>query len=134
MSDLTDLLNRHRPDWMDFANCMGVDADLFFPSPGESHADANAVCNACQVKTQCLQYALDNGEKFGIWGGASEKWRRKVRRGEAPPGKPGRQPSPCGSEAAYRRHHRNREPACDICIEARAEARRVRIAKLEKTA
>ncbi|MCB1258049.1 MAG: WhiB family transcriptional regulator [Microthrixaceae bacterium] len=62
------------------ANCMGVDPDLFFPERGASTAEAKAVCEGCVVKDLCLESALANGEKFGIWGGTSERERRALRR------------------------------------------------------
>lgn len=66
--------------WMALANCAGVDPDLFFPERGESTASAKDVCRGCVVRTECLEYALINGEKFGIWGGLSERERRRIRR------------------------------------------------------
>jgi WhiB family transcriptional regulator, redox-sensing transcriptional regulator len=66
--------------WQDYANCRGADADLFFPERGASTRRAKAICKACEVKGKCLDYAIDNGEKFGIWGGLSERERRRVRR------------------------------------------------------
>jgi WhiB family redox-sensing transcriptional regulator len=62
---------------------MGVDPDLFFPERGASTREAKEVCKGCVVKTDCLEYALDNGEKFGIWGGMSERERRRLRRARA---------------------------------------------------
>jgi WhiB family redox-sensing transcriptional regulator len=53
---------------------------LFFPERGASTRKAKAICNACEVKAECLDYAIVNGEKFGIWGGMSERERRRVRR------------------------------------------------------
>lgn len=66
--------------WQDYANCRGADADLFFPERGASTRKAKAICRACEVRGECLDYALENGEKFGIWGGMSERERRRVRR------------------------------------------------------
>lgn len=66
--------------WQTEANCLGVDADLFFPERGASTKEAKAVCQGCEVKNDCLEYALKNGEKFGIWGGLSERERRRIRR------------------------------------------------------
>jgi WhiB family transcriptional regulator, redox-sensing transcriptional regulator len=62
------------------ANCTGVDPELFFPLRGESTAPAKAACRGCVVREECLEYALANGEKFGIWGGMSERERRRLRR------------------------------------------------------
>ncbi len=69
--------------WQSKANCMGVDPELFFPERGASTREAKEVCRGCVVKGDCLEYALANGEKFGIWGGLSERERRKVRRSRA---------------------------------------------------
>ena len=69
--------------WQDQANCLGVDPDLFFPERGASTREAKEVCKGCEVRGQCLEYALANGEKFGIWGGLSERERRRLRRQRA---------------------------------------------------
>ena len=69
--------------WQDQANCLGVDPDLFFPERGASTREAKEVCRGCEVRQQCLDYALANGEKFGIWGGLSERERRRLRRQRA---------------------------------------------------
>lgn len=69
--------------WQDFANCLGIDPDLFFPERGASTKDAKEVCRSCVVREDCLEYALVNGEKFGIWGGMSERERRRIRRQRA---------------------------------------------------
>jgi WhiB family redox-sensing transcriptional regulator len=69
--------------WQDYANCLGVDPDLFFPERGASTREAKEVCRGCVVRDDCLEYALRNGEKFGIWGGMSERERRRIRRQRA---------------------------------------------------
>ncbi len=71
------------PSWQRQANCMGVDPDLFFPERGASTREAKEVCRGCVVREDCLEYALENGEKFGIWGGMSERERRRIRRARA---------------------------------------------------
>jgi WhiB family redox-sensing transcriptional regulator len=68
------------PGWQQRANCMGVDPDLFFPERGSSTREAKEVCRGCVVRVDCLEFAIANGEKFGIWGGMSERERRRVRR------------------------------------------------------
>src|ERR1700740_477681 len=65
--------------WQDYANCLGVDPDLFFPERGASTKEAKEVCRGCVVREECLEYALANGEKFGIWGGMSEPERPRIR-------------------------------------------------------
>ncbi|CCM62526.1 Transcription factor WhiB (modular protein) [Candidatus Microthrix parvicella RN1] len=69
--------------WQLEANCLGVDPDLFFPERGASTKEAKAVCKGCVVREDCLEFALQNGEKFGIWGGLSERERRRIRRQRA---------------------------------------------------
>lgn len=66
--------------WQDYANCLGVDPELFFPERGASTREAKEVCRGCVVREECLEYALTHGEKFGIWGGLSERERRRLRR------------------------------------------------------
>ncbi len=70
------------PDWawQDEANCLGVDPNLFFPERGASTREAKEVCRGCVAREDCLEYALESGEKFGIWGGLSERERRRLRR------------------------------------------------------
>ena len=74
------LLQPAKQPWQRQANCMGVDPDLFFPERGASTREAKEVCRGCVVQEDCLEYALANGEKFGIWGGLSERERRRIRR------------------------------------------------------
>ena len=80
---LYDETETEEKSWQDFANCLGVDPDLFFPERGASTREAKEVCRGCIVREDCLEYALQNGEKFGIWGGMSERERRRIRRQRA---------------------------------------------------
>jgi WhiB family redox-sensing transcriptional regulator len=66
--------------WQRRANCMGVDPDLFFPERGASTREAKEVCRGCVAREECLEYAITHSEKFGIWGGLSERERRRIRR------------------------------------------------------
>jgi len=66
--------------WHDSASCRGADPDLFFPKRGASTRPAKDICLECPVQVKCLDHAVDPGEKFGIWGGTSEKERRKIRK------------------------------------------------------
>ncbi|HEX7100139.1 MAG TPA: WhiB family transcriptional regulator [Acidimicrobiia bacterium] len=79
-SKLIEALAIGELSWQDYANCRGADADLFFPERGASTRKAKAICAECQVRQECLEYAIQIGEKFGIWGGMSERERRKIRR------------------------------------------------------
>jgi WhiB family redox-sensing transcriptional regulator len=65
-------------DWRNFANCRGCDVDIFFPKLGEPTSKAKKICAACMVREQCLSEHLY--ERYGIWGGLSEKERRRVRK------------------------------------------------------
>lgn len=66
------------PAWYDEALCAQTDAELFFPEKGGSTALGKRVCAQCPVATQCLDYALACSERFGIWGGKSERERRAM--------------------------------------------------------
>lgn len=65
--------------WRLDASCEGLDSDLFFVERGASTIEARRVCAECRVMEECLVYALAKKEKFGIWGGLSERERRKIR-------------------------------------------------------
>lgn len=66
--------------WQADALCSQTDPEAFFPEKGGSTRDAKRICNQCEVKSECLEYALQNDERFGIWGGLSERERRKLKR------------------------------------------------------
>jgi WhiB family redox-sensing transcriptional regulator len=70
-------------DWQVSARCTEVDPEIFFPERGGSSKAARAVCGGCDVRLQCLEYALNNKEQFGIWGGTSERERRRLRKERA---------------------------------------------------
>ena len=83
LESVLDLVSTGDRSWQSRANCLGVDPDLFFPERGASTKEAKEVCRGCVVRDDCLEYALQNGEKFGIWGGMSERERRRIRRQRA---------------------------------------------------
>ncbi len=66
--------------WQSDALCAQTDPEAFFPEKGGSTRDAKKICTGCEVRAQCLEYALANDERFGIWGGLSERERRKLRK------------------------------------------------------
>ena len=69
------------PDWRNAAECVSHANDVnFFPARGESAAEAKAICAVCPVRQPCLDFALHAKVSFGIWGGLSERERRRVRR------------------------------------------------------
>ena len=57
--------------WREAAVCAQTDLDAFFPENGGSTKRAKTICGGCPVKRQCLETALQNGERFGIWGGTT---------------------------------------------------------------
>lgn len=67
-----------RQEWMNDAACRGMDSELFFPGRGEATADVKAICGACPVRVECQDYAIGT-EQFGIWGGLSERERKRIR-------------------------------------------------------
>ncbi len=80
-AELVDGIGLGRPTWHADGACRrpehsGVN---FFPQRGEDARPAKAVCAACPVRTDCLDQALSTGEKHGIWGGLSERERRRIR-------------------------------------------------------
>ena len=68
------------PDWQERALCAQTDPEAFFPEKGGSTREAKRICSGCDVRAECLDYALANDERFGIWGGLSERERRRLRR------------------------------------------------------
>lgn len=66
--------------WQDKALCPQVDPEIFFPEKGGSTKDAKRVCMMCEVRAECLQAAFDKDERFGIFGGFSERERRRFIR------------------------------------------------------
>jgi WhiB family transcriptional regulator, redox-sensing transcriptional regulator len=66
--------------WQSDSLCAQTDPEAFFPEKGGSTRDAKKICGSCEVRVHCLEYALENDERFGIWGGLSERERRKLRK------------------------------------------------------
>jgi WhiB family transcriptional regulator, redox-sensing transcriptional regulator len=67
--------------WQDRALCAQTDPEAFFPEKGGSTREAKRICMGCEVRDACLEYALAHDERFGIWGGLSERERRRLKRG-----------------------------------------------------
>ncbi len=67
--------------WQDKALCAQTDPEAFFPEKGGSTREAKKICLGCEVRHECLEYALAHDERFGIWGGLSERERRRLKRG-----------------------------------------------------
>ena len=66
--------------WQERALCAQTDPEAFFPEKGGSTREAKKVCVGCDVRAECLEYALAKAERFGIWGGLSERERRKLKK------------------------------------------------------
>jgi WhiB family transcriptional regulator, redox-sensing transcriptional regulator len=66
--------------WQERALCAQTDPEAFFPEKGGSTREAKRICTTCAVRSECLEYALGNDERFGIWGGLSERERRRLKR------------------------------------------------------
>lgn len=84
--------------WQERGLCAQVDTELWFPDKGGSTKEAKKICLGCEVRLQCLDFALDHDERFGVWGGLSERERRKLKRAS------GAEPEPHPpSDACYQR-------------------------------
>ena len=68
------------PGWQERALCAQTDPEAFFPEKGGSTREAKRICTTCEVRAECLEYALEHDERFGIWGGLSERERRRLER------------------------------------------------------
>ena len=67
-------------DWMRRAKCRDISPSVFFPSDGVGVEIAQRICDGCPVQSPCLEYALANHIDHGVWGGASERERRRIAR------------------------------------------------------
>ena len=77
---IEELFGAVEQEWQDQALCAQTDPEAFFPEKGGSTREAKKVCLTCEVRQECLEYALGNDERFGIWGGLSERERRKLKK------------------------------------------------------
>lgn len=66
--------------WRQKGSCRGLDPAVFYPASDDDAEPAKAVCAGCPVRQLCLEYALANRERDGIWGGATERERRRMLR------------------------------------------------------
>lgn len=78
LSDMFDAAEEQ--DWQERALCAQTDPEAFFPEKGGSTREAKRICQGCEVRSECLEYALAHDERFGIWGGLSERERRKLKK------------------------------------------------------
>ena len=113
--------------WMADALCRQVGSEPFYPEPPEGMPATSAqryrdrmiqaakeACARCPVRLQCLDHAIAEDERYGVWGGMtrSERKAEAARRGRRKPEKP---PVACGTLSGYWRHNRAKEPACEDC-------------------
>ncbi|MFF5977151.1 WhiB family transcriptional regulator [Streptomyces sp. NPDC012769] len=70
--------------WREYGLCAQTDPELFWPEKGSSTAEARKICTACEVRLECLEYAVTHGEP-GVWGGTSENQRKAIRKARRRP-------------------------------------------------
>lgn len=106
-------------DWKQQGNCRDSDINLFYPTDDDHWTDtqAKAVCVGCKVKGKCLDYAIEN-ELFGVWGGKNPRERSQIA---VLRGLKIRRRLPCGTNAGYERHRRNKDVICADCRAAHNE-------------
>ena len=72
-------ISEERP-WVVFSACRDKDPDIFFPDDRKETREAIAICGTCPVRSECLEYAIEADIRFGVWGGLSDKQRRRLIR------------------------------------------------------
>ena len=77
---ILDLEEAVNPTWMTQGSCRGHAPETFFPSDGVGVLRAQRICADCPVQLECLEYALAHNIEHGVWGGASERQRQRIRR------------------------------------------------------
>ena len=128
---------RSEQSWRMQAMCDGLDADeieaKFFPHPNDHGEEAKAICRMCPVAAECLTYALDTKQEFGVWGAMTERERAKLRGLKVKP-----DPTDshrCGSYSGYTRHRKLGEALCTPCKQAaRAYEQKLRAQKRQEGA
>ncbi|MBB5912348.1 WhiB family redox-sensing transcriptional regulator [Nocardia transvalensis] len=81
VTDFDAMFDSIEEQWQERALCAQTDPEAFFPEKGGSTREAKRICLGCEVRDECLEYALAHDERFGIWGGLSERERRRLKRG-----------------------------------------------------
>jgi WhiB family redox-sensing transcriptional regulator len=81
-------------EWKQLGSCREADPDMWFPERGSSVKEAKRICQGCPVRYRCLEYALADDEGFGVWGGMSERERRRHKRARQQAGLQATAPSP----------------------------------------
>ncbi len=67
-------------NWRETGACRGIDPGIFYPGEDDDAEEAKGVCRGCGVRQACLEHALASREKEGVWGGATERERRRIIR------------------------------------------------------
>jgi WhiB family redox-sensing transcriptional regulator len=80
MSAQQQTTTHEEPKWWDHGACKGLNSGMFYPDDEASAVSAKAVCESCAVQSTCLEHALTIREKAGVWGGATERDRRRIIR------------------------------------------------------
>ncbi|MDR2538308.1 MAG: WhiB family transcriptional regulator [Bifidobacteriaceae bacterium] len=78
--ELAKLLPISQEIWQSFALCAQVDPETFYPEKGGSTKEAKRICDECDVKEECKDFALRTDQRFGIWGGLAESERHTLRK------------------------------------------------------
>ena len=77
-------MNEARMAWQEDGSCRGIDPEVFFPISDDEAWRAKEICAMCSVNTECLAFSLQNRERYGVWGGVTERERQEMfRRGVA---------------------------------------------------
>lgn len=122
-------------DWMQNAVCAGMDPRVFYAQSRHSREMVNVarqICGGCPVATECATYAIQTGERWGVWGGMSQQELRRKRRrftssakthttAPKPPAKK-REPAKCGTRSGYQKHLREKTEICPPCRQANTDA------------
>ncbi len=77
---MRELIFSMTQDWRRQAACRGVDPEVFYPVNDDDAEEAKEVCAGCPVRQPCLEWALQDRERFGVWGGLTERERRRMLR------------------------------------------------------
>lgn len=77
------LLDLDERPWAAYGSCRGQDPDLFFPGPDDDPSEGLKICGGCPVREECLYWAFETRIAYGIWGGTTERERRRLLRRSA---------------------------------------------------
>lgn len=79
-SSSTATVGRENQRWSAKAACRGIEAGVFYPISEEDALIAKSICSGCSAREDCLEFALTNRENNGVWGGSTERERRRMLR------------------------------------------------------